>query len=74
MHGIWNADYPNENTRREFVMDIDCYSRFPLEPKHDVNGAIERFNEHIQDIFEASITELLRDILRNKKLHAKSKR
>jgi uncharacterized protein (TIGR04255 family) len=64
--GVFNPDYPNENTRREFVMDIDCYSRFPLEPKNDVHEAIERYNVHVQEIFENSITDSLRDILQKK--------
>lgn len=64
--GVFNPDYPNENTRKEFIMDIDCYSRFPLEPGNDIHTAIERYNEHVQDVFENSITDSLRDFLNRK--------
>lgn len=66
VYGVWNSDYPNENTRREFIMDLDCYSRFPLEPERDVREAIERYNEHAEDIFESSITDAVREILNKK--------
>lgn len=66
VYGIWNADYPNENTRQEFVMDFDCRSRFPLEPGQDAMTIIEKYNAHIQDLFEKNITDSFRGILRKK--------
>jgi uncharacterized protein (TIGR04255 family) len=62
--GIWNNDFPSENTRNEFLMDIDCYSRFPIENNTaDLVSKIEKYNLYVQDIFEKSITEKFRDFL-----------
>lgn len=66
-YGVWNVDYPNENTRNEFILDMDCYSRFPIESNDEIEVIIERYNANIQAIFEKSITNKFRDILTKKK-------
>lgn len=66
--GLWNSDYPNVVTRKEFVLDYDCYTTLPTSlggPK--VSELVGEFNKKIELLFEASITDGLRKILKKTK-------
>ena len=63
-YGIWNQDFPNKNVSKEFILDIDCFSRFPLENISVINEVITQYNKNIQAVFEKSITEETRKILK----------
>lgn len=63
-YGIWNRDYPNENTRKEFILDIDCFSRFPHESNDELREAIQSYNQRAEAVFEKSITDAFRDFLK----------
>jgi uncharacterized protein (TIGR04255 family) len=66
-YGIWNQDFPNTNVSKEFVLDIDCFSRFPLEKTSDISKTITEYNKSIQAIFEKSIKQGVKDIMQNAK-------
>jgi len=62
--GIFNKEYPNEITTKEFILDFDCYSTLPFETSEE--GVLDRtkiYHNHIEDLFEKSITEKFRGIL-----------
>lgn len=61
-YGIWNADYPNEVTRKEFILDYDCYNKLGVDSKDIVNYTKE-YNLYIEKLFEQSITENFRNKL-----------
>lgn len=63
-YGIWNKDYPNENTRKEFILDIDCYSKFPHDTNETITETIKEYNKISENIFEKNIKDGLRNILR----------
>ena len=62
-YGIWNQDFPSENNRKEFIIDIDASSRAALEPIAEISTLLKKYNSNIEKIFELSIKEDLRNIL-----------
>lgn len=64
-YGILNPDYPNEIARKEFALDLDCYANLPMDT-HDfvLSDVVKEFNIEIEKLFEASILEPLRVIMR----------
>lgn len=64
-HGIINKDYPSINVRKEYLLDIDAYSAYPLELELLIDS-IKDYNLNIQNIFEESITDETRNILNKK--------
>ena len=66
-YGLWNNDFPSESVRKEFTLDYDCHSRFPINIiDKPLRGFIEKYNEYISDLFELSITAAFRRILNEK--------
>ncbi|HBH71488.1 MAG: hypothetical protein UU88_C0001G0093 [Parcubacteria group bacterium GW2011_GWC1_42_11] len=65
-YGIWNQDHPNENTRKEFILDYDCFSRFPLSSEDVIAETVRNYNVFIQDLFEMSIKPELRKLMSKK--------
>ncbi len=62
--GVWNSDYPNAALRPNFVLDIDCYSRLPFEANiKQLVETVKSYNGHAEKLFEASVTDDLRDML-----------
>jgi uncharacterized protein (TIGR04255 family) len=64
--GIANPDYPAIIKRRQFVLDLDSYSHGGF----DVSGVITVFHtahERIQDLFEKSITDETRTLMKKTK-------
>ena len=61
--GIFNSEFPNTIAQREFILDYDCISEEEHEP-HDVLGKFGGFNEQISTLFEESIGEGLRAIMK----------
>lgn len=62
--GLFNPDYPAVIKRRHFVIDIDAYIDFPHQIQ-DVGGYFRDFHSKLQTMFEASITQKLRDEVLN---------
>ena len=60
-YGIWNENYPSPITNNAYILDIDSYTRLPLEL--NTNSLIELLgllNKEAECIFELSITNALR--------------
>ena len=64
-YGMWNQDYPNQIARKEFILDYDCYSTLPMDTRDFVLSTIAKeFNVEIEMLFEKSITDSLRTIMK----------
>lgn len=64
---VFNSDFPNESVRKEFILDYDCYSRFPINPQeNDIIEITKSYNSYIEKLFELSITDSLRTIMSKK--------
>ncbi|MFA5961280.1 MAG: TIGR04255 family protein [Parcubacteria group bacterium] len=62
--GIFNKEYPNEIATKEFILDFDCYSTLPFEISEE--GVLDRakiYHNHIESLFEQSITDKFRKFL-----------
>jgi uncharacterized protein (TIGR04255 family) len=60
--GIANSEFPNPISRKEFILDYDCYSN---EVDYDkINSLINDFNSNMVILFENSIDDKLRTILK----------
>jgi len=60
--GVFNSEFPSVVTRREFILDIDCYSE-DVEPDM-LFSRLDLFNTTALKYFEMSILDGLRDIMR----------
>ena len=64
-YGIWNSNYPNEVNEKIFVLDYDGYSKFPLDVESlNLSDIVKEHNKKIEDLFENSIKEGLRKVLK----------
>lgn len=62
-YGIWNKDFPSENTRKEFIVDIDSHSRFALESVSELTSMVQKYNKDIESIFLQSIGGEMKKLL-----------
>ena len=61
--GIANPDYPAPVRKKQFVLDIDAYSHGAFE-YGDISDFVAQAHEKIQSLFETSITDKTRDLMR----------
>ncbi len=62
--GIFNTDFPAVNVKREFIIDLDCYSTLAFDIKESsLVELIRNYNNLIEKAFEVSITDKLRLLL-----------
>lgn len=61
-YGIFNPDFPNAVSRREFILDIDCNRPGTIE-KSEVLEAVTALNALAENTFEASIGSKMREEL-----------
>jgi uncharacterized protein (TIGR04255 family) len=66
-YGIHNPDYPAPITQRQFTLDFDAYYRGLVDP-HDIRTNLDTFHSQIQRLFERSITQKLRGLMRDRNL------
>lgn len=64
--GLFNSEYPNTISRKEFALDYDCAIREEIEV-HEVFERAKQFNYIIGNWFEYSIEEGLRSIMKGEK-------
>ena len=64
-YGLFNPQYPNQLVDNSFALDYDCYSEEPIEVADGLLRCIEKGHDTIQMLFESSITEALRKVMRN---------
>jgi len=63
--GTWNSNFPNEINEKTFILDYDCYSKFPLDVKSlNLLDTIKEYNKKIENLFESSIKKELRETLK----------
>lgn len=60
--GLFNSEYPNPISRKEFVLDYDCSTNEEIDISRIFVKANE-FNKKIHEWFEKSIQDGLRDIM-----------
>lgn len=64
-YGMWNSNYPNEINEKIFILDFDGYSKFPLDVNTmNLSDILKEYNKKIEELFESSIEEDLRKILK----------
>lgn len=63
--GIFNSRYPAEIIRKEFIIDLDCYSTTKPKTRDDLTSVVIRFNTILTQTFEDMIQEKLRKLLDN---------
>jgi len=61
-YGMFNSEYPSKISRKEFILDYDCYT-FEIENNNEINKELDIFNNEINKLFEKSINDGLRKIL-----------
>jgi len=57
--GMHNPEFPNAITKRQFIVDSDCYSLGPV-PADEGESTLGKFNRILIDLFERSIGPKLR--------------
>lgn len=63
--GMVNKDYPNEIVNKEFLLDYDCVSKFPIDVNNiSLVDIAKKYNKYIEGLFELSIEQGLRNILK----------
>ena len=60
--GLSNPDFPNTVTRKQFLLDFDCFSRDEVSLEQ-VMGRLDEFNVEIYRLFELCIGDELRAIM-----------
>lgn len=63
--GIPNPDYPATIRRKIFTLDLDAYAE-GLQDYGDITGKLDKFHDQIQNLFESSIKDELRDLMHGK--------
>ncbi len=58
-YGIFNSEFPSRVSRKEFILDFDCYTDFVDD--ENILGQIDLFNMEIKELFEKSIKNGLRN-------------
>jgi uncharacterized protein (TIGR04255 family) len=59
--GIPNSEFPSKISRKEFVLDYDCFINNPGEI--EILNTLNSFHNHIQSLFEISIDTNLREYM-----------
>jgi uncharacterized protein (TIGR04255 family) len=59
--GLFNSEYPAKISRKEFVLDYDCFTEYFTNDEIYTN--LEKFNNEIKIMFEKSIKDPLRNIM-----------
>lgn len=61
-YGIFNAEYPKPNRRREFILDIDTFCQQLLTPE-ELPGRLDGFHRAACSVFETAVTDKLRAVM-----------
>ena len=60
-YGIFNDEFPSKISRKEYILDFDCYSKEVEES--DIKRKIKNFHDDILELFDNSITKKLKEIM-----------
>jgi uncharacterized protein (TIGR04255 family) len=58
--GMHNPDYPSPIRKKEFILDLDAFNESLIE-FNDISNSLQMFHGKIQEMFELSITDKLRE-------------
>ena len=61
-YGMHNPDFPVPIRKKVFILDYDAYYEGP-QSFEDVKLNIDKFHERVESLFEASISNKLRDLM-----------
>lgn len=64
-YGMYNPEYPNCLRDNSFVLDYDCFSEEAFENADQILRFIEFAHGRIQELFESSISQSLRQVMDN---------
>lgn len=64
-YGMYNPDYPSSLKKNDFALDFDCFSNEIFSNSDDILKCITEGHSAIQKVFERSITEVLRKVMKN---------
>ena len=64
-YGMFNPDYPGNLKKNDFTLDLDCYTQEPITGFEDILDHIHDGHDAIQELFEGSITNNLRKIMKD---------
>jgi len=65
-YGVYNSEFPSVISRREFVLDYDCYTESPDANVNPLEKYLDAFHLKISDMFEKSIKDDLRNMMGRK--------
>lgn len=60
--GMPNPDYPAPIKKKSYILDMDAYYQGPQDYE-EIAPSLDKFHNRIQEIFELSITDKLREVL-----------
>lgn len=63
--GLYNKLYPNPIQTNDFVLDYDCFSTEGFSNSDDIIKFISEGHDLIQNLFEGSITNSLREFMKH---------
>lgn len=63
-YGIWNRFFPNPLIDKNFILDIEASSLFPIDlEENQISSLFKQYKESINMIFESAITEQMKNYL-----------
>ena len=60
--GMHNPDYPAPIRKKSFILDLDAYYQGPQD-YNEIAPSLNKFHDRIQEIFELSVTDRLREVM-----------
>ena len=64
-YGMYNPQYPNIMRENSFTLDYDCFCDSVISGFDALLAHIVKGHDEIQDLFESSITDSLREKMNN---------
>ena len=64
-YGMFNPDFPNILKKNSFALDLDCFVMEQLTKAEDVLSKLSEAHTAIQYLFEKSITDSLRKVMKH---------
>lgn len=63
-YGMFNPEYPNILKKKDFVLDFDFFSNEIIDSSDEVLQLLNKGHDEIQSLFEQSITDSLREVMK----------
>lgn len=62
-HGMFNKGFPAQIQKKEYILDYECFTPFGIQD-NQVTDVADKFNKILSDLFEKSIDDRLRELMR----------